>query len=109
MMCTRLDIYHVFGMASRYQSNLDQEHWKAIKRILRYLQATTNYTLCYQRKELRLKGYIDADSGRDLDERKSTSGFSFLLNNSVISWSSKKQSLTLSTMKVEVVTLSTVV
>ena len=34
MMCSRLDIYHVVGMASRYQSNLGQEHWKAVKRIL---------------------------------------------------------------------------
>ena len=84
MMC-RLDICHAVGMASIYQSNLGQEHWKAVKRILRYLKGTLEYSLCYQGKELRLKGYIDADWGGDLDERKSTSGFAFLLNNGAIS------------------------
>ena len=78
MMCTRPDIFHAVGMASRYQSNPGQEHWKEVKRILRYLKATTEYSLCYQGKELRLKGYTDADWGGDLDERKSTSGFAFL-------------------------------
>ena len=47
MMCTRLDIFHVVRMASKYQSNPGQEHWKAVKRILRYLKATTNYSLFY--------------------------------------------------------------
>ena len=30
---------------------------------------------------MQLKGYTDVDWGRDLDERKSTFGFTFLLNN----------------------------
>ena len=109
MMCTGPDVYHVIGMASRYQSNPDQEHWKEIKRILRYLKGTTEYSMCYQGKELRLKGYTDADWGVYLDERKSTSGFAFLLNNGALSWSSKKQSCALSTMEAEFVALSTVV
>ena len=40
MMSTRSDIYHAVAMASRYQSNPSQEHWKAVKRILRYLNVT---------------------------------------------------------------------
>ena len=52
-------------------------------------------------------GYIDADWDGDLDERKSTSGFVFTLNNGVISWSSKKQScITLSTMEAEFIACS---
>ena len=85
MMCTRPDICHVVGMTSRYQSNPRQEHWKAIKRILRYIKGTTEYSLCYQGKDLRLKGHTDVDWGGDLDERKSTFGFSFLLNSGAIS------------------------
>ena len=73
MVCTRLDICHVVGMASRYQSNPSQEHWKVVKRILRYLKGIIDYSLCYQGNDLQLKGYIDADWGGDLDERKSTS------------------------------------
>ena len=59
---------------------------------------------------MRLEGYSDADWGGDLDERKSTSGFVFLLNNGVISWSSKKQTcIALSTMEAEFVALSAAV
>jgi hypothetical protein len=55
-------------------------------------------------------GYADADWGGDLDERKSTSGYIFLLNNGVISWSSKKQScISLSTMEAEFVAFSAAV
>ena len=69
-----------------------------------------DYVLCYQDKSLRLEGYNDADWGGDLDERKSTSGYAFLLNNGAISWSSKKQScIALSTMEAEYVACSSAV
>ena len=90
MMCTRPNICHAIGMASRYQSNPGQEHWKAVKRILRYLTATTNYSLCYQGNYFQLKEYIDVDWGGDLDERKLTFGIAFLFNNGAIYWNSKK-------------------
>ena len=110
MMCTRPDICFAVGMVSRYQSNPGQAHWKAVKRILRYLKGTADYSLCYQGNDLQLRGYTDADWGGDLDERKSTSGFVFLLNNGAISWSSKKQScIALSTMEAEFVAFSSAV
>jgi len=107
MMCTRPDICFAVGMVSIYQSNSGQAHWKAVKRILRYLKGTADYKLNYQGKDLRLEGYSDADWGGDLDERKSTSGFVFLPNNGTIYWSSKKQKcIALSTMETEFVVLS---
>ena len=55
-------------------------------------------------------GYSDADWGSDLDERKSTSGYVFLLNNGAITWSSKKQPcIALSTMEAEYVACSVAV
>ena len=48
MMCTRPDICFVVGLVSRYQSNPGREHWKAVKRILRYLKGTMDYCLVYQ-------------------------------------------------------------
>src|SRR5205809_8050565 len=63
---------------------------------------TTNYTLCYGGSDLRLQGYTDADWARDLDERKSTSAFVFVLNRGAISWRSKKQEMiALLTMEAE--------
>ena len=41
---------------------------------------------------MRLRGYSDADWAGDRDERKSTTGYAFLLSGVVISWCSKKQS-----------------
>ncbi|OMO52435.1 reverse transcriptase [Corchorus capsularis] len=59
---------------------------------------------------LNLIGYTDADWGGDLDERKSTSGYAFLLNGGAITWSSKKQSCNaLSTMEAEFIACSAVV
>jgi len=110
MMCTRPDICYAVGMVSRYQSNPSMEHWKAVKRIMRYLRGTSNYMLCYQASDLRLIGYSDADWAGDIDERKSTSGYAFLLANGAISWSSKKQTcIALSTMEAEYVACSAAV
>lgn len=39
MMCTRPDICYVVSLVSRFQSNPGQTHWRAVKRILRYLNA----------------------------------------------------------------------
>ena len=57
-----------------------------------------------------MRGYTDADWAADVDERKSTSGFIFLLGNSTISWSSKKQTcVALSTMESEFIAFSSTV
>ena len=36
-VCTRPDIAFVVGMLGRYQSNPGLDHWKAAKKVLRYL------------------------------------------------------------------------
>ena len=107
MMCTRPDICYAVGMLSRYQSNPGQPHWKAVKWIMRYLNGTIDYSLYYQGKDLYLEGYTNTDWGGDLDERKCTSEYVFLLGNRVISWSNKKQTcVTLSTIEAKFVALS---
>ena len=108
MMCTRPDICYAVGLVSRFQSNPGLEHWKAVKRILRYLKGTASYVLCYGGSDTRLIGYTDADWGGDPDERKSTSGYAFLLSGGAVSWCSKKQScIALSTMEAEYVAATT--
>ena len=101
-------IEYLIGLVSWYQSNPGQKHWMAIKRILRYLKGTSDYMLCYQgKKDLRLIDYSNADWEGDIDQSKSTSGYAFLLNDSAILWSSKKQScVVLSTMEAEYVACS---
>ena len=47
MMCSRPDTCHAVGLDSRLQANPGFAHWKAVKRIFRYLKGTTEYILCY--------------------------------------------------------------
>ena len=42
-------------------------------------------------KELRLTGYCDSDYAGDLDDRKSTYGYIFLLGSKPIAWNCSKQ------------------
>ena len=104
MMCTQPDICHAIGLVSRFQANPIFTYWKAVKQISRYLKGITDYMLYYQVPDQRLVGYNEADWGRDPDGCKSTSGYTFLLNDGAITWCSKKQTcIALSTMEAEYV------
>lgn len=41
-VCTQPDLSFSVGMLGRYQSNTGLERWKASKRVMRYLQKTTD-------------------------------------------------------------------
>ncbi|KAA0039623.1 Retrovirus-related Pol polyprotein from transposon TNT 1-94 [Cucumis melo var. makuwa] len=88
-----------------YQSNPGMDHWKAAKKVLRYLQGTKDYMLTYKRSDhLEVIGYLDSDFAGCVDIRKSTFGYLFLLAEGAISWKSAKQSIiTTSTMEAEFV------
>nr|XP_033508618.1 secreted RxLR effector protein 161-like [Nicotiana tomentosiformis] len=84
--CTRSDISFAIGMLGRYQSNLGMDHWRAAKKVLRYLQGTNDYMLTYRRSDhLDMIGYSDSDYAGCLDTRKSTFGYLFLLAGGAIS------------------------
>ena len=78
-------------------------HLLVAKRILRYLQGTRDFGLFYKKGEkLELFGFTDSDYAGDQDDRRSTSGYVFMLGTRTISWSSKKQQIvSLSTTKAE--------
>ncbi|RVW30282.1 Retrovirus-related Pol polyprotein from transposon TNT 1-94 [Vitis vinifera] len=102
-VCTRPDIAFAVGMLGRYQSNLGIDHWKAAKKVMRYLQGTKDYKLMYRRtSNLEVVGYSDSDFAGCVDSRKSTSGYIFILASGAISWRSVKQTMTAtSTMEAE--------
>ena len=67
-------------------------HWQTCKRVLRYLQHTIDYGLqFYSSGSLTLTTFLDADSGLDLEDRKSVGGYCVYLGNNLISWSSNNQ------------------
>ncbi|XP_047325466.1 secreted RxLR effector protein 161-like [Impatiens glandulifera] len=80
-------------------------HLKVLKRILRYVRGTLSLGLFYSKSDdYRSVGYSDSDWCCDVDDRKSTSGYVFLLGNTNFTWLSKKQPIvTLSTCEVEYV------
>ncbi|CAH9097660.1 unnamed protein product [Cuscuta europaea] len=105
LTCTRPDILYGVGFISRYMEDPRTSHWKAAKRIFRYIKGTLNFGLFYNScKDFKLVGYSDSDWAGDVDDHKSTTGFVFLLDNTAFTWSSKKQPIvTLSTCEAEYV------
>ena len=104
-VCTRPDIAYAVGVLGRYQSNPGMDHWRAAKKVMRYLQRTKDYMLMYKQTDiLDVIGYSDADFASCVDSRKSTSGYIFIMAGGAISWRSVKQTLTAtSTMEAEFV------
>ena len=73
-VCTRLDIAYIVGVLGRYLSNPGMDHWKAAKRVMRYLKRTKYYMLTYKRSDqLEITGYSDSDFVGCLDSLRSTS------------------------------------
>ncbi len=103
---TRPDIAQAVGMVSPHNSNPGAIHWTAAKRILRYLNGTSNYSLKFEgtrEPRIELYGYTDADWGSfDLVNHKSQSGYGFYVAGGLISWTSKRQAtVALSTTEAE--------
>jgi len=92
--CTRSGISFVIRLLSHYKSNLGMDHWKAAKKILKYLQGTKDHMLIYRRTDnLEVIGYSDSDYAGCIELRKSTFGYIFMLTEGAISWKSVKESI----------------
>lgn len=102
---TRPDLMFVVCLLSRFMADPKEEHMLIGKRVLRYLKGTLEFGVFYGRSsKLDLLGYTDSDYARDMNDRKSTSGYVFLLNGAAICWSSRKQDIvTLSSTEAEYV------
>lgn len=105
LTATRPDIMYAVSLISRYMENPTEVHLLAAKRIFRYLKGTADLGILYKKgANSSLIGFSDSDYAGDLDDRKSTSGFVFMMGSGAVSWSSKKQQIvTLSTTEAEFV------
>ena len=93
MIWTRPDIAQAVGVVSQYMANPGGEYWKAVKRILRYIRGTSDVALCYGGLEFTVRGYVDSNFARDVDKKKSTTGYLFTLVGAATSWVLKLQTV----------------
>ena len=86
VVSTTPDIAFAVNNLARFSSNPQKEHWTALKQILRYLKGTTNIGILYKQDGSdKCIGYNDADWAGDTSDRKSTSGYIFMLSGGPIS------------------------
>ena len=91
MIETSPDIAYATTVVSRHAKNPGKSHMEAAKQILRYLSATKDRGITFDGGDLSIQGYSDSDWAGDKEDRKSTSGYVFMLNNGPISWALKRQ------------------
>jgi transposase InsO family protein len=91
MLCTRPDLAYAIQQLSQFNSNPTNAHFQAGKRVFRYLQGSQTTGLTYNGDITGpIQGYCDADYAAN-EDRKSISGYVFMLAGSPISWQAKKQ------------------
>ena len=93
-LIARPDISFASSHLSQFNANPGPSHWKAALRVLRYLAGTRDMCLVLggsNNDTTTLYGYTDSDWARDVDDRRSVSGYVWQLGNRTISWSSRKQ------------------
>ena len=107
MLCTRPDIAFSVAVLSKYAHNPTPTHHEGVIRVLQYLKDTAHLGITYTGEpsltdEPQLLGHCDADWAADRDERKSITGYAFMLCGGAISWQAKKQTtVALSTVEAE--------
>ena len=80
LIATRLDIMYGVSLILRFMESPKDSHWKAGKRIMRYVSGTKDIGIMYSTSEtFKLIGYTDSDNRGSTDDRKSTSGYTFIL------------------------------
>ncbi|KAL8520084.1 hypothetical protein ACS0TY_010859 [Phlomoides rotata] len=80
---TRPDLTCSINKLSRFTSNPSKEHWKALRRVLRYLKYTLDFGLHYTKYPAVLEGYSDANWIAYTNESFSTSGYVFTIGGAV--------------------------
>lgn len=103
MMATRPDIAFAVSHLSQFCAKPKRSHFKAVKRVFRYLKGTIDQGVLLKLRPLPfnhskkfndlsiISGYTDADWGRDSNDQKSTGAYAFFVAGMLVSWTSKKQ------------------
>nr|GEV50301.1 DNA helicase INO80 isoform X2 [Tanacetum cinerariifolium] len=105
---SRPDIAFAVNKVCQYMHAPTENHWSAVKRILRYLHGTVELGMLIRcssgstlqaftdvlwkgNSDTSLEAFSDADWAGDSDDRRSTRGFAIYLGSNLISWTARKQ------------------
>ena len=97
MLGSRPDLAYTISTLSKHNDRPTRLHHTALQRVFRYLQQTQDTRIRYELESgqdgnfPKITGYTDSDWAGDKDDRRSTSGYVFLLGGGAISWKSRKQ------------------
>jgi hypothetical protein len=104
----RPDLSYSAGLLARFSNQPTSTHLSAGMNVLRYLAATKELGLEWERGKGGLVAFVDSDYAGDLDGRRSTSGYVFMSSGAAVSWGSKLQPLVaLSTVEAEFISMCT--
>ena len=112
---TRPDIAYAVNQVARYMDNPGPQHWEAVLRIFQYLKGSQDKGIVFTGNvsEKDTSGYfsypkadanifVDADHAGHKDDRRSVTGYVFMLADGPISWQSRSQTtVALSSMEAE--------
>ncbi|KAJ0753710.1 putative RNA-directed DNA polymerase [Helianthus annuus] len=101
---SRPDITFAVNKVCQFMQTPTENHWSAVKRILRYLKGTSHFGLLIRHDSAStlhaftdvnwnttLRAFSDADWAGCPDDRRSTGGFAIYLGSNLISWNARKQ------------------
>jgi hypothetical protein len=90
-VCTRPDIAQAVEVLAWYMSAPTEAHWRVALGVVRFLAVTATCGLTYGSGGPELRAYCDADYAGDIDSRRSTTGYVFVMHGGAVSWSSRLQ------------------
>ena len=105
---TRPDIAYTVNTLAQHMQKPNESDMKALVYLFRYLRGTYDWglVLSCEPGNFEIKGFVDASYAEEIG-RKSRSGYSVVVDDCVISWYSKKQTIVaLSSTEAEYVALS---
>jgi len=76
---------YLISKLSRFTSNPSMDHWKAIKKVLKYLRYNLDHRIHHTGYPTILEGYINANWISDTKNSKSTSGYFLTFDGVVVS------------------------
>ena len=89
---TRPDLSFAVNRVCQFLHSPTEDHWSAVKRILRFVHGTLDHGLLLRRSaSISVVVYSDADWAGDVGDRRSMGGYALFHGDNLIAWSARKQ------------------